>query len=115
MGNTVTVRHNSKQTAVPYRHLGSFLPGDGVGGAGSHWNGHSWRPQAQELRLRSYVEENFGKKIIPDDMTIQDFGVSYDDLEPHFDFFEKIMGVSGKAGNLNGEIQKGGNPFEAPR
>jgi len=113
--STVTVRHNSKQTAVPYRSLASFLPGDGVGGAGSHWNGHSWRPQAQELRLRSYVEETFGKKIIPKDMTIQDFGVSYDDLEPHFDFFEKIMGVSGKAGNLNGKIQKGGNPFEAPR
>lgn len=113
--STVTVRHNSSQTAVPYRSLASFLPGDGVGGAGSHWNGHSWRPQAEELRLRSYVEENFGKDIIPDDMTIQDFGVSYEDLEPHFDFFEKVMGVSGQAGNLGGKIIDGGNPFEAPR
>lgn len=113
--DTVTVRHNSNQTAVPYRHLGSFLPGDGVGGAGKHWNGHSWRPQAEELRLKSYVEENFGKNVIPDDMTIQDFGVSYDELEPHFDMFEKVMGVSGQAGNINGKIIEGGNPFEAPR
>lgn len=113
--STVTVRHNSDETAVPYRHLGSFLPGNGVGGAGTHWNGHTWRPMPEELRLRSYVEEKFGADIIPEDMTIQDFGVTYEELEPHFDFFEKVMGISGQAGNINGEIQEGGNPFEAPR
>lgn len=113
--STVTVRHNSDETAVPYRHLGSFLPGNGVGGAGTHWNGHTWRPMPEELRLRSYVEEKFGAAIIPEDMTIQDFGVTYEELEPHFDFFEKVMGISGQAGNINGEIQEGGNPFEAPR
>lgn len=113
--STLTVRHNVGDMAVPYRHLGSFLPGDGVGGAGTHWNGHTWRPQPEELRLRSYVEENFGADIIPDEMTIQDFGVSYDELEPFFDWFEKVAGISGKAGNLNGEIQEGGNPFEGWR
>lgn len=113
--STLTVRHGVKDTAVPYRSLGSFLPGNGVGGAGTHWNGHTWRPQPQELRLKSYVEEAFGSDIIPDEMTIQDFGVSYDELEPHFDFFEKVAGIAGKAGNLNGEIQEGGNPFEGWR
>lgn len=110
--STLTVRHGVGDMAVPYRSLGSFLPGDGVGGAGVHWNGHTWRPQPEELRLRSYVEENFGADIIPDDMTIQDYGVSYDELEPFFDYFEKVAGISGKAGNLNGDIQEGGNPFE---
>nr|WP_300315432.1 GMC family oxidoreductase [Halomonas sp.] len=113
--STLTVRHGVNDTALPYRHLGSFLPGNGVGGAGTHWNGHTWRPQPQELRLKSYVEESFGADIIPEDMTIQDFGVSYDELEPHFDFFEKVLGISGKAGNLNGELQEGGNPFEGWR
>lgn len=113
--NTVTVRHHSDEVALPYRHLGSFLPGEGVGGAGTHWNGHSWRPMPEELHLRSYVEERFGADIIPENMTIQDFGVSYDELEPHFDFYEKVMGISGTAGNINGEIQPGGNPFEGPR
>ncbi|QEM80548.1 GMC family oxidoreductase [Halomonas binhaiensis] len=113
--STLTVRHGINDTALPYRHLGSFLPGNGVGGAGTHWNGHTWRPQPQELRLKSYVEENFGADIIPEDMTIQDFGVSYDELEPHFDCFEKVLGISGKAGNLNGELQEGGNPFEGWR
>ena len=36
---TVTVRHNPGDYAVPYRQFGSFLPGNGVGGAGVHWNG----------------------------------------------------------------------------
>lgn len=36
---TVTVRRNEGETALPYRSFGSFLPGNGVGGAGTHWNG----------------------------------------------------------------------------
>lgn len=113
--NTVTIRHDVGQTALPYRRLGSFLPGTGVGGAGVHWNGLCWRPNTQELRLKSYITEEFGAGIMSEDMTIQDFGVTYDELEPYFDRFEKIVGVSGKAGNLGGRIEEGGNPFEAPR
>src|SRR6185437_5172967 len=57
----------------------------------------------------------YGKSAIPDDMTIQDWGVTYQELEPFYDRFEYLCGASGKAGNLNGQIQPGGNPFEAPR
>lgn len=48
-------------------------------------------------------------------MNLQDFGVTYDALEPHFDQFKKICGTLGKAGNLRGDIQAGGNPFEGWR
>ena len=48
-------------------------------------------------------------------MTIQDWGVTYDDLEPHYDRFEKLCGTSGKAGNLRGQKIEGGNVFEGPR
>src|SRR5471030_2995361 len=68
-----------------------------------------------EFKVRSFYEERYGKGSIPDDMTIQDWGISYDELEPYYDKFEYLAGVSGKAGNLRGEIQPGGNPFEAPR
>ena len=112
---TVTVRHAVADVAVPYRQLGSFLPGDGVGGAGEHWNGHHWRPLPDDLRIRSRYEERYGKKFIPEGMQLQDWGVSYDELEPDFDQFEKVAGISGKAGNLAGKLQKGGNPFEGPR
>ncbi len=112
---TVTIRHTPAEIAVPYRQLASFLPGDGVGGAGVHWNGHHWRALPSDLRIRSSYEERYGKKFIPEGMTIQDFGVSYEELEPHFDQFEKICGTSGKAGNIGGKIQPGGNPFEGAR
>ena len=48
-------------------------------------------------------------------MTIQDYPVTFEELEPHFDHFEKVCGVSGVAGNLRGEIRPGGNPFEGAR
>jgi gluconate 2-dehydrogenase alpha chain len=112
---TVTVRHTPAGIAVPYRQLGSFLPGDGVGGAGVHWNGQNWRALPDDLRLLSRVQERYGKQFIPQGMQLQDWGVSYDELEPHFDRFEKICGMAGKAGNLKGQIQAGGNPFEGVR
>jgi gluconate 2-dehydrogenase alpha chain len=48
-------------------------------------------------------------------MTIQDWGITFNDLEPHYDQFEYLCGTSGTAGNLKGQIQQGGNPFEGPR
>lgn len=113
--STITIRRSLQETALPYRSLGSFLPGNGVGGAGVHWNGHTWRALPEELRLRSYVMEKFGENVIPDGMTIEDWGVTYDELEPYFDRFEYMCGISGQAGNLGGQRQAGGNPFEGPR
>jgi len=82
--STVTIRRSLTEEAQPQRQLGSFLAGDGVGGAGILWNGQTWRPMEVEFRLKSYVEETFGTATIPDGMTIQDWGVSYGELEPHF-------------------------------
>jgi len=111
---TLTFRNNLNQTALPIRQFGSFLPGDGVGGAGVHWNGQNWRYHPTDFRLRSHLIERYGASAIGD-LTIQDWGVTYDELEPFFDRFEKIAGISGKAGNLKGAIQPGGNPFEGSR
>src|SRR4051812_30160401 len=113
--DTLTVRNNPSQTALPMRRLGSFLPGDGVGGSGVHWSGHTWRWSDMELKVRSMYEQRYGKKYVPEDMMIQDWGISYDELEPYYDKFERVAAVSGKAGNLQGKIVPGGNPFEAPR
>src|SRR5881227_2202011 len=113
--DTITVRNNPQQEALPMRRLGSFLPGEVVGGSGVHWSGHTWRWTDMEFKVRSMYEERYGKKFIPDDMTIQDWGISYAELEPYYDKFEYTAAVSGKAGNIGGQIQPGGNPFEAPR
>ncbi len=112
---TLTIRNDSTQDALPMRKLGSFLPGTNVGGAGVHWNGQIWRFLESDFVAKSHNLARYGKAAIPDDMTIQDWGVTYRDLEPHYDRFEYLCGASGKAGNLQGQIQPGGNPFEGPR
>jgi gluconate 2-dehydrogenase alpha chain len=113
--DTLTIRNNPSQDALPMRRLGSFLPGEGVGGSAVHWSGHTWRWTDMEFKVRSMYEEHYGKNFIPTDMTVQDWGISYAELEPYYDKFEYTAAVSGKAGNINSQILPGGNPFEAPR
>src|SRR5689334_9171899 len=112
---TLTFRNSMDQEALPMRHLGSFRPGAGAGGAGVHWNGQMWRCLPTDLVLKSHYTERYGAKFIPEGMTIQDWGVTYDELEPCFDKFEYLLGVSGQAGNIGGQVHAGGNPFEGPR
>ncbi len=112
---SITMRNNPSQTALPIRKWGSFLPGNGVGGAGIHWNGQTWRFLPDDFRIRSHITERYGAGLLPADNHIQDWPVSYDDLEPFYDKFEYLAGISGKAGNIGGKIQPGGNPFEGAR
>ncbi|MBS7828010.1 GMC family oxidoreductase [Wohlfahrtiimonas chitiniclastica] len=113
--NTVTIRYNLGETALPYRELGSFYLGTDVGGCGFHWNGMTWRTLPEDLKIRTMYTEKYGASFIPDDMTIQDYPMTYEELEPHFTMYEHVCGTSGQAGNINGKIIPGGNPFEAPR
>lgn len=112
---TITFRNFVGQQALPMRQLGSFLPAEGVGGGATHWNGQTWRFQPEWFVLKSWVEQRYGRGFLDDDVTIQDWGITYDELEPYYTFFEKVMGISGAPGNIKGQIQVGGNPFEGPR
>jgi gluconate 2-dehydrogenase alpha chain len=114
--DTLTVRNNTSQEALPMRHLGSFLLGTGVGSGGVHWNGQIWRFLPSDFLTRSHNEQRYGKDAVSkDDLTVQDWGVTYEELETSYDAFDKLCGTSGKAGNLSGKIQAGGNPFEGSR
>src|ERR1700733_11341662 len=112
---TQSFRNNPSQTALPIRTWGSFMPPNGVGGGGVHWNGQTWRFLPSDFQLRSHLTQRYGARFLPDDMTIQDWGITFDELEPYYDRFEYLCGTSGTAGNLQGRIQEGGNPFEGPR
>jgi gluconate 2-dehydrogenase alpha chain len=112
---SVTFRNNATQTALPVRNWGAFMLGNGAGGAGVHWNAETWRFLPSDFVLRSHLTQRYGAGFLPQDMTIQDWGVTYGDLEPYYDEFEYLCGTSGQAGNLKGAIQGGGNPFEGPR
>jgi gluconate 2-dehydrogenase alpha chain len=74
--DTITFRNQSAQMALPIRRWGAFLPGEGVGGTGNHWGGAHWRNHPDDFRLRSYLQQRYGAKTIPDTMTIQDWPVS---------------------------------------
>ncbi len=112
---TITFRNAMNETALPMRQLGSFLPGEGVGGAAVHWGGLTWRFLPWDFETKSRTLARYGAKQVAEDCTLQDWGVTYEELEPHFNRFEYLYGVSGKAGNLQGKIIPGGNPFEGSR
>jgi gluconate 2-dehydrogenase alpha chain len=113
--DTITFRNAPDETALPIRRFGAFLPGEGVGGTGIHWGALHWRNLPDDFRIKSVLTQKYGAKAIPETMTIQDWPFSYDELEPHYDRFDKLCGVAGQAGNLRGKIIPGGNPFEGPR
>jgi gluconate 2-dehydrogenase alpha chain len=112
---TITMRHKPSQTALPVREWAAFLLPNGVGGAGLHWNAETWRFLPSDLVLKTHLTQHYGAKFLPEDMTIQDYGVTYNELEPYYDKFEYLCGTSGTAGNLQGKIQPFGNPYEGPR
>ena len=113
--NTFTFRNKMNQTALPIRSWGAFMPPNGVGGGGVHWNAETWRFLPSDFALKTHLTERYGANFLPDDMTIQDWGVTWDEIEPHYDQFEYLCGTCGTAGNLQGKIQPGGNPWEGPR
>ena len=112
---TVTLRHDLKQRALPLRQFGSFLPGSGVGGAGEHWSGVFPRYLPDLFELRSRTIEKYGAARLPEDHAIEDWGLRYDELEPHYAQVDLLLGISGKAGNLRGQKVEGGNVFEGWR
>ena len=112
---TLTLRHSPGESALPLRRFGAFMPGMGLGGAGTIWNGMTWRFTPFEHQLKSRLSERYGKDALAPELTISDWAMSYDELEPYYDRFEKLCGTSGKAGNLQGRLIDGGNIFEGPR
>src|SRR5258706_6673549 len=53
---TVTIRHSPADVAAPYRRYGSFVLGNGVGGAGVHLNVQLWRALPEGLHLPGPIE-----------------------------------------------------------
>ena len=52
---TMTFRNNASQTALPIRSWGSFMPPNGVGGGGVHWNAETWRFLPSDFELKTHL------------------------------------------------------------
>jgi gluconate 2-dehydrogenase alpha chain len=108
----VTWRPNANTRATP---IPTQSYGNQAGGGTVHYGAVSWRFHEDDFRVRSQTIERYGEKAIPEDSSVIDWPVSYAELEPYYDPAEYELGVSGKAGNLQGKKIDGGNVFEAPR
>ncbi len=111
---TTVHRHSAKGTAVPIRQFGSFNPGTGVGGAAEHWGAICYRFYPEHFTLGTHMRQKLGGRL-PEGVTVQDWGFTYDEIEPYYWRAEQMLGVSGKSGNLQGKRIDGGNVFEGPR
>ena len=102
--------------SVPTRPRGSVHPMmNAVGGTSIHYWAQSWRLKAWDFRTRSEVIKRYGAGAIPAGTTLEDWPLTYDELEPWYDLVEYEVGVSGKAGNIQGKLDPRGNIFESPR
>src|SRR6476660_8237215 len=108
----VTWRPNGRTRANPMSVLNY---GNQAGGGTVHYGAVSWRMHEDDFQARSHSVERYGVAAIPADSSLADWPLSYADLEPYYDRAEYELGVSGKAGNLQGKKIEGGNVFEAPR
>ncbi|MUV38224.1 Gluconate 2-dehydrogenase (acceptor) [Lentibacillus sp. JNUCC-1] len=93
---TITSRNGADQTALPVRTNENAFLGTDTGGAGVHWNGHNFRYLPYDFEIYSKTVERYGKNKIPKGMTLQDWGVTYDDMEKYYDKYEKMAGISGE-------------------
>ncbi|WP_301109351.1 GMC family oxidoreductase [Sporosarcina sp.] len=93
---TITSRVTMDDTALPVRTRKEMMAGTDLGGGSVHWAGATYRWRAYDFEIRSKTIERYGKKKIPEGMTIQDWGITYDEMEPYYDRWEKTAGISGE-------------------
>ena len=88
---------------------------NGVGGSSLVYGAVSFRFHPDDFRARSNALARYGPDALPPGTALADWPLTYDDLEPYYDLTERLVGVSGLAGNVRGQLLPGGNPFEGPR
>ncbi|MGD6942782.1 GMC family oxidoreductase [Cytobacillus gottheilii] len=102
---TVTFRHSRKRKAYPYREWGSFTFGTGVGGSGAHWSGQNYFFLPYDFEIYSKTVDRYGKNKIPEWMTLQDWGITHDELLPYYNQYLQMSGISGEPNPLEGAPQ----------
>lgn len=106
-----TVRGNANSTAGQ----GGHPMMNAVGGTSMHYWAQSWRLNPWDFKVVSETTRRYGASKIPAESTVEDWPLDYNELEPYYDIVERTVGISGKAGNIQGRIDNRGNIFEGPR
>lgn len=100
--DTLTFRNTINEDARPVRDEGSLVLGTGTGGGGTHWGAQSYRYFPYDFEIRSKTVERYGEGKIPANMLLQDWGITYDEIEPYYTKFEQMAGISGEVDPLAG-------------
>lgn len=94
-------RNDGEPTQEATYSLGRMV--NGVGGSPLHWGAWLRRFHPYHHKFRSHVLERWGEKALPEDTTLVDWPVSYDDLEPYYALLDELIGIAGP--------EEGRNPF----
>jgi gluconate 2-dehydrogenase alpha chain len=108
-----THRPNASSTSITRAAIHPMM--NGVGGTSIHYWGQSWRLNPWDFKVVRETTRRYGASRIPKGSTVEDWPFGYEELEPYYDRVEREIGISGKAGNVNGKIDQRGNIFEGPR
>jgi gluconate 2-dehydrogenase alpha chain len=118
----LTFRRRESDVAAPWN--GIYAMASTVGGSSVHWSGQCWRFYEDDFRVKSALEERYGRTgkldyLTRDRAALADWPITYAEVEPLYDKVEYALGIGGWPGNLEGRIRPvnphEGNPYEAPR
>jgi gluconate 2-dehydrogenase alpha chain len=97
--SSFSIRNTRNQFALPVRRYTKQVQyhalGHGVGGVGVHYGGGLGRFAPWSYQAFSETEQKYGTSILPSDHDMEDFPVTYDEMRPYYDAWEKMLGVSG--------------------
>ena len=93
---TITSRNKLDEKALPVRTKEELGFGTDLGGGSVHWAGATYRFLPYDFEIYSKTVERYGKEKIPEGMMLQDWGITYDEMEKYYDRFEKTAGISGE-------------------
>lgn len=72
---------------------------NGVGGSILHYGCWLRRFHPHHFKPLSRVRERWGEKVLPEDSTLADWPLTYEDLEPYYTQLEYLVGVAGNDDN----------------
>ena len=108
-----TVRNSPNGPILPRPAVHAMM--NAVGGTTLHYWAQSWRLNPWDFKARTRAIERYGNSAIPAGSTLEDWPLTYEELETYYDTVEHAIGVSGKAGNIRGNIDPLGNVYEGLR
>jgi gluconate 2-dehydrogenase alpha chain len=105
--STFTIRNNDNQFALPVRRYTKQVQyhalGHGVGGAATHWGGglgrfSPWSYQPVTKTIDKYGQDGYNAiigNVKGGTADLEDWPVTYEEMVPYYESWEKSIGVSG--------------------